>query len=150
MPQSLANVLVHLVFSTKERRPCLDAAVAPRLHAFLAEMTRSCGCECYRVGGTDDHVHLAVRLARTVSLAALVEEIKVASSKWLETQGSDLADFAWQRGYGAFSVAPDGLPALIAYIDGQPAHHRKIGFQTEYRQTLADNAVAYDERWVWE
>ena len=105
MPQSLANVLLHLVFSTKDRYAVLGAPLRPALHAYLATVARNVGCLCHRAGGTDDHVHLALGFSRTLTIAALVEELKTSSSKWLKTQSPDLRGFAWQRGYGVFSVA---------------------------------------------
>ena len=101
-------------------------------------------------GGVADHVHLAVRLARTVTVAALVAELKTSSSQWLKTQARDLTGFAWQRGYGAFSVGPADLEALLAYIDDQEEHHRTKTFQDEYRMFLRKYAVDYDERYVWD
>jgi len=151
MPQSLAHVVVHLVFSTKDRAACLGPAIRPALHAYLAVIARNAGCECLRTGGVADHVHLAVSLARTITVAALIEELKTASSKWLKTQGRpELGGFAWQRGYGAFSVGPDDVPGLVAYIDGQEEHHRTTTFQDEYRAFLARHGVTFDERYVWD
>jgi putative transposase len=150
MPQSLANVILHLVFSTKERFACLGPSIRPALHAYLATVARNVGCECPRVGGVADHVHLAVCLSRTITIAALVEELKTSSSKWLKTQLPGLGGFAWQRGYGAFSVGPDDVDALLAYIDNQEEHHRTKTFQDEYRTFLKKHGVAYDERYVWD
>lgn len=150
MPQSLANVLIHLVFSTKDRAPCLIPSVCPALHAYLATVARNAGCECPRVGGVEDHVHLAIRFSRTTTIANLVEELKTSSSKWLKTQSSDLGGFAWQRGYGVFSVGPSDLDALLAYIDRQEEHHRTRTFQDEYRMFLTKYGVAFDERYVWD
>ena len=150
MPQSLAFLLIHIVFSTKNRAPVLDAAVRPALHAYLATVARNMDCECYRAGGVDDHVHLAIRLSRIVTVAKLVEELKTSSSKWLKTQSPALVAFAWQRGYGAFSVRPSGLDALRHYIDTQEEHHRKRTFQEEYRAFLTQYAIEYDERYVWD
>ena len=91
MPQSLSQVIVHIVFSTKDRRPWLDLAIRPQMHAYLATVCRDCGCEAYRVDGVADHVHIAARLARTVSQSELLEKIKKTSSAWIKTQGSDYA-----------------------------------------------------------
>jgi REP element-mobilizing transposase RayT len=116
MPQSLSFVVIHVIFSTKERRPFLDPVTRPKLHAYLATVARNAGCEAYRVGGVADHVHLAIRLSRTLTIADLVETLKTSSSKWVKTQSPDLAAFSWQRGYGCFSVGPgwdgDGPLAL--------------------------------------
>ena len=136
MPQSLSFLLVHIVFSTKDRAPVLAAPVRPALHAYLATVARNAECECYRVGGIADHVHLAIRFARTITTAKLVEELKTSSSKWLKTQSPALTTFAWQRGYGAFSVGPSNLEALRHYIDSQEEHHRTRTFQEEFPQPL--------------
>ena len=150
MPQSLNHVLIHLIFSTKDRSPCLSPSIGPSLHAYLATVARNAGCECPRVGGVADHVHLAVQLSRTITIAALVEELKTTSSKWIKTQAPELAAFAWQRGYGVFSVRPGELGKLVAYIDNQVEHHKKQSFQDEYRMFLKKYGVEYDERYVWD
>jgi len=100
MAQTLGFVLIHAVFSTKDRQPWLTEAIRPDLHAYLATVARNAGCECYRVGGVADHVHLAIRLSRTTTVAKLVGELKTSSTKWLKTQGQDFRNFSWQVGYG--------------------------------------------------
>jgi len=150
MPQSLSHVLVHLVFSTKDRRPCLDAEVRHALYAYLAGVAAKVNCECYRVGGIADHVHLAIRLSRTICVAEMVEELKSSSSRWLKTESPALSKFAWQKGYGAFSVGPSDLNALIEYIDTQEDHHRKRDFQAEYRALLKKYGIECDERYMWD
>jgi REP element-mobilizing transposase RayT len=150
MPQSLSYLLTHIVFSTKDRAPVLDATVRPALHAYLATVARNVECECFRVGGVADHVHLAVRLSRTTTMAQLIEKLKTSSSKWLKTQSPALATFAWQRGYGAFSVGPSDLNALLHYIDTQEGHHKTRTFQDEYRAFLSKYGMEYDERYVWD
>ncbi len=150
MAQSLSFVLVHVVFSTKDRAPVLDGELRGQLHAYLATVARNLDCECYRVGGMADHVHLAIRVARTLAVASLVSELKTSSSKWLKTRSPRLANFAWQRGYGAFSVGPSDLEALRGYIDGQEKHHQTRTFQDEFRAFLAKYAVDFDERYVWD
>ena len=150
MPQSLSFLLIHLIFSTKDRQQIRDVSVLPSLHAYLATVARKAGCECYRCGGVEDHVHLAIRMSRKVAASELVAELKTSSSKWLKTQSPFLAAFAWQRGYGAFSVGPADLPALIQYIDMQKSHHQKHTFQDELRALLTKYGVEYDERYVWD
>jgi putative transposase len=150
MPQSLSYLLIHVVFSTKDRTPALDTSVRPALHAYLGTAARNADCECYRLGGVADHVHLAIRISRTITIAKLVENLKTSSSKWLKTQSPTLAGFAWQRGYGAFSVGPSDLEALRGYIDTQEEHHRTRTFQEEYRAFLKRYGVDYDERYIWD
>jgi REP element-mobilizing transposase RayT len=150
MPQSLAYVIVHLVFSTKDRKPLLEKSIRPKLHAYLASIVRNTDCECYRVGGTADHVHLAIRLSRTTTISNLIEELKISSSKWLKIQSPKLGSFAWQRGYGAFSVRPMDRKKVIAYIDKQEIHHRTQTFQEEFRTFLEKYGIAYDDCHVWD
>ena len=148
MPQSLSLVIIHVIFSTKDRRPWLQHD--SDLHAYLATVARNMGCECYRVGGVADHVHVAIRLSRTVTIADLVENLKTSSSKWLKTQSGPLADFAWQRGYACFSVGPSDIDALCKYISEQQEHHRTRTFQEEYRMFLKKYGVEHDEAYVWD
>jgi putative transposase len=150
MAQSLAFVLVHVIFSTKDRKPVLDEPIRLELHAYLATVARNAQCECYRVGGVADHVHLAIRLARTKDVSSVVKELKTASSQWLKTKSPALHRFEWQRGYGAFSVGPTDLDALVVYIDGQERHHRKVTFQDELRAFLKKYGIEYDERYLWD
>jgi len=150
MPQSLSLVIVHLVFSTKDRQPFIGLSVRDELHAYLAEVARNTGCECFRVGGMADHVHFAIRLSRTITVAQLVESLKTPSSKWMKGQSPELCAFAWQRGYGAFSVAPGDQQVLLDYIDHQEEHHRTRTFQDEFRAFLDKYNIQYDERYVWD
>lgn len=150
MPQSLSYLLIHIVFSTKDRAPILTPHIRPALCAYLATVARNEECECFRVGGIADHLHIAVRISRTTAIAHLVEKLKTSSSKWLKTQAPGLTDFSWQRGYGAFSVGPGDLDSLIAYIDSQEEHHRVRSFQEEYRAFLNKYGVAFDERYIWD
>ena len=150
MPQSLSLVVIHVIFSTTERRALIDAITRPKLHAYLATVARNSGCECYRVGGVADHVHLAIRLSRTVTIANLVENLKTSSSKWLKTESPSFMPFAWQRGYGCFSVGPTDLDALCAYIENQEEHHRTRTFQEEFRMFLKKYGVEHDEAYVWD
>jgi len=147
MPLSLSFVLVHIVFSTKDRKPCLGEDVRPDLFAYLATVVRNAVCECYRVGGVADHVYFAIRLSRVTTIAKLVAELKTSSSRWLKPH---VPAFAWQRGYGAFSVSPSDLNALIGYIDTQEAHHRKHSFQDELRAFLTKYGVEFDEAHLWD
>ena len=148
MPQSLSNILIHVVFSTKERRRLIGAAVEPELHRYLASVCRACGCPAHEVGGTGDHVHLVCTLARTVPVSRLLEEIKKRSSKWIKTKGRPYRLFSWQRGYGAFSIGQSQLAALKRYVAGQKEHHKKRSFKEEFLALLARYRVAYDEQYI--
>jgi putative transposase len=143
-------LLVHIIFSKKNRAPVLEETLLPELFAYLATVARNDGSECYRVGGVADHVHLAIRLNRTSNVSGLVGELKSASSQWVKGRAPGLSDFSWQRGYGAFSVGPADLNSLIAYIDAQREHHAKRDFQEEFRAFLRKYGVEFDERYVWD
>jgi putative transposase len=121
MPQSLSLIICHIIFSTKDREPFIDQDIRGSLHGYLATVVRDMDCTCYWAGGTCDHVHLAVRITRTIEVAALVEKIKTASSVWMKEQDRRFKKFAWQRGYGAFSIGPNSLEKLEKYIDITPA-----------------------------
>ena len=148
MPQTLSFNLVHVVFSTKNRLALITDDIEGELHAYLAGTVRKINCECFRVGGAADHVHLAVRLAPTFNAAKVVSEIKTSSSVWMKERG--IKTFAWQRGYGLFSVSPADLDALVRYIDVQKMHHRKRSFQDEMRAFCEKYHVAFDERYAWD
>lgn len=150
MPQSLSLVIVHVVFSTKDREPWIAPEMRPRLHAYLAEAARGLGCEAYRVGGVADHVHLALTLPRTVTQSDLVKELKTASNHWLGNQDAQYANFAWQRGYGIFSVGKSQLGGLVESIENQERHHKARTFQEEFRELLAKYEVRFDEAYVWD
>jgi REP element-mobilizing transposase RayT len=150
MPQSLSNILLHLIWSTKDRHPWLTPGIREKAHTFLAGAVRQCDCEAYRVGGVADHVHLAVRLSRTLSVADLVKDVKTASSKWLKEQGPEFNGHYWQLGYGAFSVGMSQKETLLHYIDTQYEHHRTRTFQDEYRDILQKYGIEYDERYAWD
>jgi putative transposase len=150
MPQSLDSILLHVVFSVKNREPLLGPAVLGKLFPYLDGAIHAEGCVCLKAGGVSNHVHLAIRLSRTITVATLMERVKSNSSKWLKTQDESLRDFAWQRGYGAFSVGHRDLPALVQYIEGQEAHHRGVGYQDEFRLLLAEHGIEGDERYMWD
>ena len=104
----------------------------------------------YRVGGVSDHVHLALSLPRTLTQSDLVKELKTTSNHWLEKQDARFSAFAWQRGYGIFSIGKSQLPALTEYIDTQEEHHRTRTFQDEFRAMLDKYGLEYDEAYVWD
>ena len=149
MPQSLSQVYLHLVFSTKHRRPLLaDADLRRHTHAYLAGICENHRSHAVRIGGVADHVHILCRLGRTIAIADLIRELKRPSSGWLKEQG--VADFDWQDGYGAFSVSPAHVHPLVAYIENQETHRRTESFQEEFRRLLRKYQIEFDERYVWD
>jgi REP element-mobilizing transposase RayT len=150
MPQSLASVLVHLIYSTKNREPFITSVVETELYAYQATVFNEMGCPALIINGTADHVHALFRLSRTVTISDLVEEVKKRSSKWIKSKGATFAAFQWQGGYGAFSIGGSGVEELRRYIADQKEHHRHRTFQEEFRAFLAKYQVEYDERYVWD
>lgn len=150
VPQSLANILIHLVFSTKDRRPLIRPPVEQELYAYLVGVCRGLGCPSHQIGGTEDHVHIFFSLSRTLSISGVVEEVKTSSSKWIKTKGPAYRQFAWQKGYGAFSIGQSSAAALRRYILNQRKRHGRVTFQDEFRDLLKKYNVEYDERYVWE
>lgn len=150
MPQSLARMNVHLVFSTKNRLPYLNDAMREEVHAYMATLLNNLKCTVGFINSVEDHVHILFELSRTVTLSAAVEEVKKNSSKWLKTQGGDLAQFIWQAGYGAFAVSESNVDAVRKYIQNQREHHTKRTFQEEYREFLRRHKILFDERYVWD
>jgi len=151
MPQSLAKILVHTVFSTKDRRPLLrDRALREELHRYLGGILSNLDCQPIIVGDVEDHVHLLSALSRTCQPAEMVKEGKRGSSLWLKTKGPEPSDFTWQNGYGIFSIGYSQIESVREYIAGQEEHHRKVSFQDEFRQLLKRYEIEFDERYVWD
>jgi REP element-mobilizing transposase RayT len=149
MSQSLAKNTIHLVFSTKARRPWLHERVRPRLYAYLSGIFEQWESPAIVIGGYEDHVHALFLLSKNHPLKKVVEEVKKGSSKWIKTVSADLAGFSWQNGYGAFSVSESNIADVTRYIERQPDHHRRMTFQDELRQLLARHGIEADERHVW-
>jgi putative transposase len=150
MPQSLARVLVHIIFSTKNRSPFIQLEIEKELFAYQAAILRNNGSPALIINGTEDHVHILCSLSRTMTMSDLVQEVKKRSSKWIKTKGEEHGTFAWQNGYGAFSIGESAVTELKRYIARQKEHHRKRSFQEEYRAILKQYGVEYDERYVWD
>jgi putative transposase len=150
MPQSLSKVILHIIFSTKNREPWLEPAIRPRMHAYLATICRDLGGEAFRIGGVADHVHIVTTLPRTYSQAQLIEGIKKPSSKWIKSIEARYRGFSWQRGYAVFSVSPSQLDAVLQYVQAQREHHRVRTFQEEYRELLRRHGLRFHEEYVWD
>ena len=151
MAQSLAKILVHIVFSTKERRPFLcESLLRDQLHHYLGGILKRLQCQPIIVGGVADHVHLLAALSRTIQPAEMVRELKRSSSLWVKEQAPVLRDFGWQNGYGVFSIGFSQLEEVRQYIARQEEHHRKLSFQDEFRLFLQRYEIPYDERYLWD
>jgi REP element-mobilizing transposase RayT len=150
VPQSLACLYVHLIFSTKNREPFLVPDLAPRLYGYIGGILRETGSVLVEAGGMPDHVHLLVSLGRQASVADTVRKVKANSSRWVHETFPDRAAFAWQNGYGAFTVSHSNVESVREYLRGQAEHHKKRTFHDEYREFLRRHAIEWDERYVWD
>ena len=150
MPQSLAQIYVHIVFSTKERYPFIQTDVEPELYAYMADTIQRMGGAPYLINGMPDHVYVLSSLPRTIPLSKYIEDIKRNSSRWIKTKDGLYQKFAWQNGYGAFSVSSSKKDSVKHYIAGQKEHHRAMSFREEFVSFLQKYNVEYDERYVWD
>jgi len=151
MPQSLANVLLHIVFSTKERRALLqNDDLRNEMHRYLAGVSSRLNCPAIIVGGATDHVHLLASQSRTITLAEWVKELKRVSSVWAKEKSPQWGLFQWQAGYGAFSVSQSQKERVQEYIGSQEEHHRRFSHQDELRRLLKKHEIAFDEQYVWD
>lgn len=150
MPQSLSNVIVHAVFSTHHRVPCIAPDTGPKLHAYLAGILNNQGSRSLCIGGHADHVHLMFELARTRCISETIGTVKTASTKWMKDQSSLLHEFSWQAGYATFSVGRSEVIAVQRYIQTQDEHHRVRTFQEEMREFFQEYGIEFDERYVWD
>jgi REP element-mobilizing transposase RayT len=151
MAQSLSKILVHTVFSTKDRYPYLrDRAVREEMHRYLGGILSNMKCQPIVLGGVEDHVHLLCALARTCAASDMVKEVKRGSSLWIKSKGGILRDFSWQSGFGVFSIGFSQVPDVKQYILSQEEHHRRLSFQDEFRALLERYEIEYDERYVWD
>ena len=149
MSQSLALVLVHIIFSTKNRMPfLLPVELRSEVHAYLTGILRGLECEPLQVGGVENHIHILCGLSRKIALADLVKNLKTSSTKIIRSKGH--GRFSWQSGYGAFSVSQSARESVFSYIAKQEIHHRSINFQDEFRALLNKHGIRFDERYVWD
>jgi len=150
MPQSLSAVYIHLIFSTKGRRPFLsDMEIRTAMHSYLGGISKQLGCAPIVTGGMEDHVHLLARMSRTVTQAEWIKELKRVSNLWVKKQYS-IREFEWQGGYADFSVSASNPDQVKKYIERQEQHHHKFGFQNELRSLLRKHHVEWDGKYVWD
>ncbi len=150
MPQSLASIHLHVVFSTKNREPWLTTDYASRVYEYMGGTLGGNKCALIAAGGMPDHVHLLISMSRELSTADMVRMIKSNSSRWIHDTFANLAGFAWQTGYGAFAVSYSNIPSVRAYIANQVQHHTKQSFQDELREFLRQHEIQWDEKYIWD
>ena len=148
MSQSLYKIYLHVIFHVKSTSPTIDDGDLGRLHAYIGKVVNTTGCHVLCVGGTSNHVHALVMFSKTETVAHLIEEMKRNSSRWLKTISPKYNDFAWQGGYGAFSVSQSQVDTVINYINNQAGHHKRQSFKDEYLEFLRLYKIEYDERYV--
>lgn len=141
---------LHITFSTKNRESIIKPPYENELHSYLGGIASKLECPPIKIGGYNDHIHIACMLSKKIALVKLIEELKSHSSKWIKTLDGSLKHFYWQDGYGAFSINPSEIDTVSEYIANQHEHHRNKTFQEEYRAFLKKYKVVYDERYVWD
>ncbi len=149
MSHTYTSAYLHYVFSTKGREPLLTSALRPRVWAYMGGIARDHSMKALAVGGMDDHAHILVSLPATIALAKAAQLIKGGSSKWINETFAMKSAFAWQEGYGAFSIGVAQIEQKVAYIGNQEEHHRKKSYQQEFVEFLHRHGIEYDERYVW-
>lgn len=149
MPHSQTNLVVHVIFSTKQRRPFLQGDLPRRLFPYMRQTASRYGGEIHIIDGAADHVHLLMSVPADRSLAEIMRVVKCNASRWVRLEFSDRRDFAWQRGYAAFSVSHSKQNAVYQYIARQQEHHRRYSFREEFITFLRKHQIEYDERYIW-
>jgi putative transposase len=149
MAHTFTNLLTHVIFSTKDRLPVIVPDLKSRLHAYLGGIVRSLNGIALAIDGPADHVHMLVKTPASSALADVIRTVKANSSRWVH-ETFPRADFAWQTGYGAFSVSHSNVDQIRAYIAGQEEHHKAVSFQEEFLAFLERHSIEYDERYIWE
>ncbi len=151
MPQSLVKNLIHLVYSTKHRKPWIPEDVRDPLFAYQAGIFRQWESPALVIGGVKDHVHALFSLSKNYAVKKIVEEVKKGSSKWMKTdEGSGNKDFQWQNGYAGFSVSQSNVEEVANYIENQAEQHRTMTFQDELRALFRRHGIEFDERYLWD
>ena len=150
MPQSFTCLHDHLIFSTKGRTPSIDSEIQARLWEYLGGIVRNADGIAIQIGGTADHVHLLVSLRQDRALSDFMRELKAGASGWIHDTFPHLSNFAWQAGYGAFTVSHSGLDVVKTYIATQEEHHRKLSYQDEFRAFLIKHGIEFDEKYLWD
>ena len=149
MANTCINMLVHAVFSTKNRGSWLSSSLRERLYPYMCGIARENDLKVLCIGGTDNHIHILLSLSSTTSIAKAIQFIKGGSSKWIHETFPEMGLFSWQGGYGAFSISISNVDETKKYIENQERHHRKESFRDEYLKFLRKNNIDFDERYLW-
>lgn len=149
MSSTFTNLLIHIVFSTKERYPIITDQYRERLYAYIGGIIRHEGAEPLAIGGTADHLHIAVKMKSSTALADLVRKIKANSSKWINEKRFCQGKFAWQTGYSGFSVSASQIGKVRGYIENQIEHHKIKTFKAELKEMLDKHGIEYSSEYLW-
>ena len=149
MANSYTSLFIHIIFSTHNRERVLISALRNRLWAYMGGIARENKIKPVSIGGTMDHAHMLISIPAIIPVAKAVQLVKGGSSKWLHENISSFRNFAWQEGYGAFSIGASQVDEVAAYIARQEEHHRVKSFQEEYLNYLKEYRIEYDERYLW-
>ena len=150
MSHSFADVVLHIVFSTKERFPWIQLDIEEELYAYISGTCRNLDCPVIKINGVPDHIHVLLHLGRTITISKLISEMKSSSSRWIKTKNEKYSNFTWQKGYGAFSVSRPIINRAIKYIALQKEHHREMTFKEEFLDMLERAGIKYDEKYLWD
>ena len=150
MPHSFTHILIHYIFSTKDRQPFLTDDIRTRIFEYMGGIARKNDIQPQIIGGVEDHVHMLVLLPKTLSIAKAIQLIKGGTSKWIHDEFPQLQHFAWQIGYGVFSVSLSNRENVMHYIKHQKEHHRKKTFKEEFIEFLKAHNIEYDEQYIWD
>ncbi|HMV49177.1 MAG TPA: IS200/IS605 family transposase [Blastocatellia bacterium] len=149
MANTYTSLYYHIVFSTKNRAPWIEPELEDRVWAYVGGIARKNKMTALQIGGIEDHLHALVMAPATMAPSKIAQLLKGDSSLWIHTEFPALRNFAWQDGYGAFTVSKSAVAEVIRYIQNQRQHHDKKTFQEEYLSFLKKHDVEYDERYVW-
>ncbi len=150
MSQSLVDIILHLVFSTKERHPWIKPDVEEELHQYICGVCRNLNCPVIKINGVEDHIHVLLQLGKTIPISKIISEMKSSSSRWIKTKGGHYSDFAWQGGYGGFSVSRPSLEGAKKYLSLQKEHHKTVTFKEEFVAMLQRAKIPYDDKYLWD
>jgi REP element-mobilizing transposase RayT len=150
MAQSLADIILHIVFSTKERLPLIKPSIEDELYRYISGVCINNNYPIIKINGVEDHIHILLQLGRTVAPSDLISELKSSSSRWIKSKGPNYQNFSWQGGFGAFSVSRPSLEGAKRYVEGQKEHHKTVSFKDELIAMLKRAQINYDEKYLWD
>jgi len=150
MPQSFHTIPIHLIWSTKNRRPLIKPEIENELFKYMSSIFRDYESPTIIINGSTEHVHILLMLSRKITIAKLVEEVKKSSSKWIKSKGNKYERFYWQTGYAAFGISTYQIYNVMQYIINQKLHHRNCTFKEEYILFLNKYSIKYDNRYIWD